>query len=611
MFSLLQNMIKDFDVISFDIFDTLLLRPFVKPSDLFCKLERDEKAAGFAQDRIGAERRAQAEARSNGREEATLDEIYQLIPQWEPLKEKECAAERAGLVSNPEMRDVFRAAKSQGKKILVVSDMYLPADFLKDVLRENGIDGWDGFYVSSDQQGAKWSGALYDLILKDTGVVPDKILHIGDNANSDIRKANEKGIVAYGYQKVINKFYEECPFVKMFLGDNPPLGKRLFVGAMALGWHIYKYEHRDWTYWNRIGFLFAGTLGYTYMRYVGERATKKGFDHLMFVARDGYILQKIFKILYPDFHTDYFYASRSQAFLGINYFGRTEVGIKIRRRYCLKYLEGKFGIKLTNEQKKLYENRGDLPSNAREILNSVAKEKRKSAEEYLSRFAIDPERTALVDGDSTHLTVQKFVSTIVGQNIYTYYLFTNLPVENGDTLACADWDMRYLHFAEFLFGAPTPPLDDLINGEVVYKKDVPFFERFKMKCSPEIADGAISSAGILNKNKVGFNHDMWLDWNDAFMDCVTNLDKEMFSLARNSVAIGHESGYRHIIIEPETSHRRTLFGKTLFLTHTERIGTIQYRYLKLFGKITILKLSLAKWCALGDKVSAIINFFKL
>ena len=606
----LIEILPSFDVISFDIFDTLLLRPFVKPTDLFYVMERDEHCEGFAQARIAGEQRAQAKVRAARRAEATLDEIYHEIPEWEKLKDAEIKAEKRFLTVNPEMLAVYEKAKSLGKKVIITSDMYMPVGVLQDILISKGVVGWDGFYVSSECQLKKSTGTVYEKILNEVGVGADKILHIGDNNYSDVIRANENGIVAYWYQKIIDKFYEECPFVKVFLGDGKSLGKRLFVGSMALGWHIYKCEHPDWTYWNRIGFLFAGALGYAYMRFVGQNAKNRGFSHLMFVARDGYILKKIFNVLYPDIHTDYFYASRVQALLGIKYFGRTESGIKVRRRYCLKYLEKKCGTDLTLEEKDHYEATGELPPDAQRVLDAAAMEKQNEARNYLSRFSIDHKKTAIVDGDSTHLTVQKFVSSIIGCDIYTFYLFTNLPVENGDTMACADWDMRYLHFAEFLFGAPTPPLDDIVHGEVVYQTNVPFFEQYKGKCSVEISEGAVSAARCLNEVCVEFNHDLWLDWNDSFMDGLTILDKEMFSIARNSVAVAHETGYQPLLCPSEVPRTKKLFGCTLFIAKNQRRGVERNRVLLLFGKIKILELPLSKWGCLMANLHRFTTFFR-
>ena len=47
--------------------------------------------------------------------------------------------ELSGLVVNPEMKAVYDEAIKQNKKIIIVSDMYLPADFIKKVLHKNLI----------------------------------------------------------------------------------------------------------------------------------------------------------------------------------------------------------------------------------------------------------------------------------------------------------------------------------------------------------------------------------------------------------------------------------------------------------------------------------------
>ena len=45
-------------VISFDIFDTLLLRPYINPTDLFLHLEKLEGIDGFYTARLLAEKQA-------------------------------------------------------------------------------------------------------------------------------------------------------------------------------------------------------------------------------------------------------------------------------------------------------------------------------------------------------------------------------------------------------------------------------------------------------------------------------------------------------------------------------------------------------------------------
>lgn len=50
-----KAMCNSIDIISFDVFDTLLFRPYIKPTDLFFHLENIYKKPGFALARIRAE----------------------------------------------------------------------------------------------------------------------------------------------------------------------------------------------------------------------------------------------------------------------------------------------------------------------------------------------------------------------------------------------------------------------------------------------------------------------------------------------------------------------------------------------------------------------------
>ncbi len=73
----LQEKIDRFDYVSFDVFDTLLLRPYAKPTDLFQHMESNEGISGFAKARVSAE----GNTRSKECPEVTLEEIYGNIEQ--------------------------------------------------------------------------------------------------------------------------------------------------------------------------------------------------------------------------------------------------------------------------------------------------------------------------------------------------------------------------------------------------------------------------------------------------------------------------------------------------------------------------------------------------
>ena len=74
------------DTVAFDVFDTLIVRPFVRPDDLFRFMEKAEGKEGFADARVSAER----QARRRIRQEINLDEIYSILDsKYSDLKEKD------------------------------------------------------------------------------------------------------------------------------------------------------------------------------------------------------------------------------------------------------------------------------------------------------------------------------------------------------------------------------------------------------------------------------------------------------------------------------------------------------------------------------------------
>ena len=84
--------------VSFDIFDTLLFRPFYKPTDLFDYIEKVSGKTGFAKARINAEITAR---QLTIQEEITFDQIYeQISPFYKDLQTVELDYEKKILNGN-------------------------------------------------------------------------------------------------------------------------------------------------------------------------------------------------------------------------------------------------------------------------------------------------------------------------------------------------------------------------------------------------------------------------------------------------------------------------------------------------------------------------------
>jgi len=219
-------------VVSFDIFDTLLSRPVSKPTDVFAVVEETTGVKGFAQARIDGENVARKMAIS-GAEDISLDEIYTQIgvrhKSWDinQLKASELEAEYQVLYPRDSVKRLYDAAIKSGKKIIAISDMYLPRDFLIKILTKNGYTNISHLFVSSQEGVTKWTGNMYRHVLQryeKQGISACEILHIGDNYHSDYKMARKYGLSAIHVpidikQPVIRKIAETARVNIYFLCD--------------------------------------------------------------------------------------------------------------------------------------------------------------------------------------------------------------------------------------------------------------------------------------------------------------------------------------------------------------------------------------------------------
>ena len=104
--------IGDRRYVSFDIYDTLVIRPYVRPTDLFRHVESLYNKEGFAESRISAEKNA----RRKHPGEITLDQIYDEIdPAYRDLMSVETDMEIKVPVLNKQIVSVIERLKDKGK----------------------------------------------------------------------------------------------------------------------------------------------------------------------------------------------------------------------------------------------------------------------------------------------------------------------------------------------------------------------------------------------------------------------------------------------------------------------------------------------------------------
>ena len=189
------------NIISFDVFDTLIIRPgYNLPTDVFDILSPNPD---FKEARIEAERKTRTESKS---EDITLESIYEKLyenpRERQEAMEREISTELSICKCNIPALAFFNKVKESGKKIIIISDMYLKASDIEKLLRNCGYD-LDGveIYVSSEYGLTKRSGNLFKTVLSDLKAQKaikssNDITHIGDNLRSDWLMARKVGLKA-------------------------------------------------------------------------------------------------------------------------------------------------------------------------------------------------------------------------------------------------------------------------------------------------------------------------------------------------------------------------------------------------------------------------------
>lgn len=294
-----------YDVISFDIFDTLILRPFAKPVDLFLIIGSRLNMMNFMRIRIDAERDARAEANAlYGNSEITIFDIYKKINHRTGLDinkgvETEFQTELDYCFANPYMMRVFKLLKEHGKKIIITSDMYIPHDMMERLLASCGYTGYDRLYVSCDYYCNKRNGGLYKVIKRDYPGC--NIAHVGDNRDSDINSADRCGIKSVYYK---NCHEIGAPYRADGMSD---LVGSLYAGIVNT--HLHN-GVKTYAPYYEYGFIYGGLYILGYCNWIYRRAKEEGVEKILFLARDGDIYHKVFNMMFDDMPNEYVYWSR-------------------------------------------------------------------------------------------------------------------------------------------------------------------------------------------------------------------------------------------------------------------------------------------------------------
>ncbi len=311
---------------SFDVFDTLITRMTATPQGVFYvmqnRLQTEQKyekislfiKTNYAELRINAEVLARRNYQVEDIEDVTLNEIYNAFEitgclgadERRLLMELEEETEWICSVGIQKNINYLKELLKSGEKVVLISDMYLGKSIIRKLLvKADPIFENLPLYVSSEYKKSKVSGNLFWVVKKcEKTEFPDWV-HYGDNPKGDYAVPQKLGIKA-----VLNTYKTLKPIEKNILENQLKNSfVQLTVGCSQNTRILYDAENE-----HALGITVGAPTLFSYVYWILEEAQNKNIERLYFIARDGYILQKIADIIIErrklSIVTKYIYGSR-------------------------------------------------------------------------------------------------------------------------------------------------------------------------------------------------------------------------------------------------------------------------------------------------------------
>lgn len=323
------------DVISFDLFDTLLMRQVLLPEDVFELVDFRLKEQGilieqFSKKRLSSEKELAGQS-------PTLTDIYAFMrdhygvldPFPEILAELEIQTDYELIVPRKEVCDIFREAVRRKKSVYIVSDTYYTRKQLERFLDKCQITGYEDIIASCEYRTGK-TQALFQVLKDAAGTAG--CLHIGDDKTADIQHGRENGIETC-------HLYSGADLLEMtgYMGmwdEIESFSDKLKAGMFTarIFNSPFQFENTDRRIRiasaHDIAYLFFAPMICDFVIWLHEHICEEKLGNVFFCARDGYLIKKLYDRLVGNESSIYFLTSRIAA-----------VRAGIRNKEDITYLE--------------------------------------------------------------------------------------------------------------------------------------------------------------------------------------------------------------------------------------------------------------------------------
>lgn len=292
----LRKEMESCDIITFDVFNTLVQRVCLNESDVFDIVQKsfyEEKQINH----FVEERKIASAQVGDG---ASINEIYQMIAIRKSIPEKECKflesyeyeIDRKLICPREEMVNLCLELLKT-KTVYFITDMYYSPQQICEILEQVGIKtDLDKIWVSSKMRMSKSSGQLWKAFV--SANQGKKIFHIGDDIEADIKAASRYDVHSY-YVMNPQRMLEQSSLGKISGGvmsvySSVMMGvinSKLFNDPFRLGktkGHIAFRDHEE------MGYCLLGPIAFAFIEWLIRNVKNKQIDNLVIFAREGYLL---------------------------------------------------------------------------------------------------------------------------------------------------------------------------------------------------------------------------------------------------------------------------------------------------------------------------------
>lgn len=446
--------LKDYDVVSFDVFDTLITRKIYNPDDVFRIIDNlISKDIKLNQSFIIIRKQAENLIRTE-KNDPDINEIYNKIQEMcnltsgevRKIKDLEIFLEKKLLIPRKDMLKLFNLLKENGNTIILVSDMYLTSDIIKDILKQNGYIGYESIYVSCECNLRKDKGNIWDFIKEKYN--GKKIIHVGDNEESDCHKLWQYNLIPehimsgkmmyfnspYGYYtNYLKSDINICDSVLYGLIINKCLFNSPFKWNKSEA--IYNidslYEY---------GYCIIGPILLEFMIWLIKSLKNEKNLSLLFLSREGYYFQKMYKLLsqrldvayLKNIQDLYFLTSRRcvsvacieniediYRILDIEYYG--DLKSLLKTRFNLNVKEKNFEVIIKPDGSGNKDDVLKIINKYQNEILEIARKEKKNYTKYIDKNIKNIKNATVVDLGYSG-TTQMFLSKLTNQKISGKYL---------------------------------------------------------------------------------------------------------------------------------------------------------------------------------------------